>query len=63
MLDKKVEEEILKEIRKLSFGEITIRINKKKSYVDIITEKSKRVITEKPFIKFEHDKIGIKHEG
>jgi len=63
MIDKNTEEEILKEIRKVSFGEITIKINRKKSYVDIKTEKNKRIITERPFIKFEHDKLNINHEG
>ena len=61
MIDKKTEEEILKEIRKVSFGDIIIKLNRKKSYVDIITKKSKRVITEKPFINLDHKNIN--HEG
>lgn len=51
-MDKKMEEEILNEIRKVQFGEIRIILNKTAGHVDIITENRRRIY-----------KKNIYHEG
>lgn len=63
MIDKKTEEEILKEIRKVRFGKVEIELTENAGHVDIITTNRKRIVKQKPYIKFEHDKTNIKHEG
>lgn len=63
MIDKKTEEEILKEIRKVRFGEVKIELTENAGHVDIITTSRKRIAKLRPYIKFEHDKTNIQHEG
>ena len=64
-MDENIKEKILSAIEHVQFGEIKIKLSESAPCVDIeITEKirfKKRTIPK--YIKFEHDKKNIKHEG
>lgn len=61
MLDKEVEQEILKEVRKVKFGKVTINLVENSNHVDIKTEKTKRIYKKKSSL--DYDKMNILHEG
>lgn len=57
MLDESVKKEIIREIDRTKFGKITVELNENSNYVDIKTERVKRVIKKKQV----YDKQNVNH--